>query len=192
MFLAFMPCVARKGESRKGHYSVRDCVLELTHLADPSSETEVRALFPDAPTLRPADIYTCAALPGRMAALDIGICRPDVCKAGEDRCDSMYRDKIKRYNQFLVGRTGPGFDYCPLVFSCYGRVHLEFMSILQNIAQGVARRRGLLDFRGFIARARRNVGVAIWKRVALVKVKVKVKVPIEPARARSASGHGNL
>ena len=122
-----------KGESTKGHYRVCDCVLELTHLADPSSETEVRALFPNAPTLRPADIFTSAALPGRMAALDIGICSPDDCGAGDDCCDSMHISKLNRYSQFLVGRTGPGFEYCPLIFSCYGRVHLESIYILRNI-----------------------------------------------------------
>ena len=158
-------CSAR-GESTKGHYRVCDCVLELTHLADPNSETEVRALFPDAPTLRPADIFPFAALLGRMAALDVGICSPDACRAGDDCCDSMHKEKLKKYSQYLVGRTGPGFDYCPLIFSCYGRVHPESMAILRTIAQGAARRRGLLDFRGLLARVHRNIGVAIWRRAA--------------------------
>ena len=42
------------------------------------------------------------------------------------------------------------------------------MSILRNIAQGAARRRGLLDFRGLLARVLRNIGVAIWRRAALM------------------------
>ena len=141
-------------------------MLELVHLDDPSSETEVRALFPSAPTLRPADIFTSAALPGRMAALDIGICSPDACGAGEDCCDSMHNSKIKRYGQFLEGKSGPGFVYCPLIFSCYGRVHPETMAILNIISQGAARRRGLLDHRGLLARVLRNIGVAIWRRAA--------------------------
>ena len=152
-----------KGESTKGHYRVCDCVLELTHLADPSAETEVLNLFPDAPTLRPADIFTTAALPGRMAALDIGICSPDASGAGIDCCDTMHDKKIDKYRDHLVGRD---FIYCPLVFSCYGRVHPECMSILRCIAQGAARRRGILDFRGFLSRLHRNIGVAIWRRAA--------------------------
>ena len=155
-----------KGESTKGHYRVCDCVLELTHLADPSAETEVLNLFPDAPTLRPADIFTTAALPGRMAALDIGICSPDACGAGIDCCDSMHENKIKKYSDHLIGRAGVDFIYCPLVFSCYGRVHPECMSILRCIAQGAARRRGVLDFRGLLSRLHRNIGVAIWRRAA--------------------------
>ena len=60
-------CCAR-GESTKGHYCVRDRVLELVHLADSSVVTEVKQLSPDAPNLRLADIFTAAALPGRMTA----------------------------------------------------------------------------------------------------------------------------
>ena len=85
-----------------------------------------------------------------------------------DCCDSMHESKIDRYKQFLHGRFGPDFVYCPLIFSCYGRVHPESMSILRNIAQAAARRRGLLDFRGLLARVLRNIGVAIWKRAALM------------------------
>ena len=153
-----------KGESTKGHYRVCDCVLELTHLADPSSETEVRALFPNAPTLRPADIFTSAALPGRMATLDIGISSPDACGASDDCCDSMYDKKVRRYSEHITERTN--FEYRPLVFSCYGRVHPECMSILRNIAQGAARRCGLFDFKGLLSRIHRNIGVAIWRRAA--------------------------
>lgn len=88
-------------------------MLEVCHLADPSAETEIRNLFPDAPTLRPADIFTSAAFPGRMAALDIGICCPDANGAGLDCCDSMHNCKIDRYKEHLHGRFGPDFVYCP-------------------------------------------------------------------------------
>ena len=40
------------------------------------------------------------------------------------------------------------------------------MSILRCIAQGAARRRGVLDFRGLLSRLHRNIGVAIWRRAA--------------------------
>ena len=57
-------------EATRGHYDVRDEVLRLGHLADPTAATEALGLIPTAPTLRPADILTSAALPGRLAALD--------------------------------------------------------------------------------------------------------------------------
>ena len=40
------------------------------------------------------------------------------------------------------------------------------MAILNTISQGAARRRGLLDHRGLLARVLRNIGVAIWRRAA--------------------------
>ena len=156
-------CCAR-GESTKGHYCVRDRALELVHLADSSAVTEIRNLFPDAPNLRPADIFTVAALPGRMTALDIGICSPDACNAGLDCCDSMYSAKIDKYSQHL--RLQNEFEYRPLVFSCYGRVRPEAVAIFRTLAQVAARKHGVIDSQGLLARLYRNVGVEIWRRAA--------------------------
>ena len=58
-------------ESTKGHYKVRDRILELTALADPSCITEAYGLLPDAPTLRPADLLITVAILGCSMALDI-------------------------------------------------------------------------------------------------------------------------
>ena len=68
----------------------------ISFAIDSSAVTEIRNLFPDAPNLRPVDIFTVAALTGRMTALDIGICSPDACNAGLDYCDSMYSGKINK------------------------------------------------------------------------------------------------
>ena len=152
-------------DREKGHYAVRDQVLDLTHLADPSAEVEVTGLFSDAPTLRPADIFTIAALPGRSAALDIGICSPDACTAGLDCCDSMRRKKVDKYAHY-VGRVD--FEYRPLVFSWYGRVHPECQDILKTLARGAARRRGVRDYGTLLSRVHQNIGVEIWRRLALM------------------------
>ena len=77
----------------KDHYNVRDATLPLTHLADPSAAVEATGLIPSAPALRPADILTSAALPGRLAALDIGISSPDAAGAGDDCCAAMFQRK---------------------------------------------------------------------------------------------------
>ena len=157
-----------KSASTKGHYSVRDRVLELTHLADPTAVTEVTNLIPSAPTLRPVDILTTAALPGRLAALDIGIGRPDVCKAGIDCCDSMYESKCSKYSNPMAEATDLEFEYRPLVFSCYGRVHPEGQAILKILAQVAARRRGGFNYEVLVGRVHRNIGVKIWRRLALM------------------------
>ena len=58
------------------------------------------------------------------------------------------------------------FEYRPLVFSCYGRVHPEAVAIFRTLAQVAARKHGVIDSQGLLARLYRNVGVEIWRRVA--------------------------
>ena len=103
-------------ESTKGHYCVRDRTLELVHLADPSATAESRNLFPNAPALRPADIFTTAAFPGCATALDIGICCPEACSSGIDCCDSMYTSKTNKYEPYLQQAAIDGILYRPLIF----------------------------------------------------------------------------
>ena len=146
-------------------YLIRVRVLELVHLADPSAFVEVPGLFPSAPSLRPADIFTSAASPGRSTALDVGVCCPDACHAGIDCCDSMHQHKVDKYRKFLT-EAEIDFEYRPLVFSCYGRVHPESEAILKTLAQGAARRRGMFNYQLLLARLHRNIGVEIWRRVA--------------------------
>ena len=121
-------------EGTKGHYDVRNAVLPLVHLADPSAVTEVTALIPDAPALRPADIYTESALPGGQAALDVGICSPDASGAGDDCCAAMWEKKRRHYGDHLEDMARRGLRYVPLVFSCYGRVHADSDTELERIA----------------------------------------------------------
>ena len=87
-------CAAPEGTH--GHYGARDKVFDLVQLADPTATTEVPELIPSNPALRPADIYTEAAIPGTRAALDIGICSPDASGAGLDCCESMHKRKRER------------------------------------------------------------------------------------------------
>eukprot|EP00969_Alexandrium_andersonii_P155167 6858950-Alexandrium_andersonii.AAC.1 len=56
--------------SARGHNKVRDALHSLAPLSDPRACTEPTGLAPSAPALRPADVLTSAASPGRLAALD--------------------------------------------------------------------------------------------------------------------------
>ena len=76
-------------EATRGHNGIRDVVLNLSHLSDSCARPEVLNLIPSHATLRPADILTSAALPGRLAALDIGVTSPDCAGAGDDCCETM-------------------------------------------------------------------------------------------------------
>ena len=91
----------RTSEATRGHYAVRDAVLSLAHLADPSTAVESRGLIASVPALHLADILTSAALPDRLTALDIGIASPDSSGAEDDCCHAMYVRKRAVYRAYL-------------------------------------------------------------------------------------------
>ena len=144
---------------------MRDAVLVLAHLADPTAAVESIGLIPSAPALRPADILTSAALPGRMAALDIGVTNPDAAGAGDDCCDAMYNKKRADYAAYLPElEVRVGIAYRPMVWSASGRTHPEAEAMLRSMATLAARRRGLLDHRLILRRVRAAIGVALVRR----------------------------
>ena len=59
-----------------GYFEIRDSVLEFAHFADISVKAECFGFVPNVYMLRPTDIFCSAALPGRLAASDIGIVCP--------------------------------------------------------------------------------------------------------------------
>ena len=145
---------------------MRDVILQLAHLADPSASSEPLDLIPSAPMLRPADILTSAAFPGCLAALDIGVTSPDSLGAGDDCCESMRARKCKDYANHLSELLDNNIRYQPLTFSAYGRMHLETESVLLSLCVRAARRRGLRDYRPIFKRVRDAIGVQIWVRAA--------------------------
>ena len=100
-------------EATRGHYGVRDSVLALVHIADASASIEVPELIASAPGLRPADIFTTAALPGGQAALDIGICSPDATGAGTDCCETMWQRKTWHYGRISSSSEGSASSTSP-------------------------------------------------------------------------------
>ena len=153
-------------EATSGHYKVRDAVLELVSLADPAAETEVEGLIPSDPNRRPADILTGAALPDRLAALDVGVCAPDAVGAGTDCVESARRSKVAEYGDQLAELEARNIFYRPLTFSAFGRAHPEATAILTNVAKRAARRRGLPDHTLLLRRAQVKIGVQLARRAA--------------------------
>ena len=154
------------GESTKGHYRVRDSTLQLVSLADGSVDTETPGLIPSAPHLRPADIFTEAALPGCQAALDVGIMAPWATGAGNDCCEAMYQRKLRDYGPYLQELTDANIRYIPLTFSSFGRVHPEALAVLTGIAMRAARRKGFGNHELLLQRALSSISVQIQKRAA--------------------------
>ena len=63
-----------------------------------------------------------------------------------------------------------GLRYYPIVFSCYGRVHVSAVTSLELIAKQAAKRMGISDYHPILRRAHAAFGVAIWRRaVAMVR-----------------------
>ena len=150
---------------KKEHYAIRDELLPLAYLADSSAAVETTGLIPSAPTLRPADILTSAALPGRLAALDVGVCSPDASGAGGDCCASMFDRKRRDYKRHLHElEVQQGIAYRPLILSTWGRMHPETLQILTNLAMQATRRRGLRDHRLLLRRVRSAIGVQLMRR----------------------------
>ena len=154
----------RLAGSHQGHYNVRDYILPLAHLADSSTAVEALGLIPSAPALRPADLLTSAALPGRLAALDIGITSPDAAAAGDDCCQAMYDRKRHDYRQHLQELEAQDITYRPMVWSAWGRAHPETVVMLDAMARQAARRRGLRDHRFILRRTNAAVGAQIMRR----------------------------
>ena len=75
-----------------------------------------------------------------------------------------------------------GVKYQPMIFSAYGRAHLEKDSILLTLALGAARRRGLRDHRPVLRRARKAIGVAIWRRAARMVLACLPPLEVEEER----------
>ena len=84
-------------EATRGHNAVRDELHRAAKAADSNAGTEPLGPIPSHPSLRPADVFTSAATPGRLSALDVGICSPEAAAAGEDCAESMQRRKLNDY-----------------------------------------------------------------------------------------------
>ena len=138
----------------------------LAQSADASAETEVEGLCPDAPALRPADIYTISAQTGWKSAIDIGVTSPHAQYAGEDCCEAMKRRKLDFYGAHLQALHDSGIQYIPAVYSTCGREHPATTRVLETLARRAARKHGLRDYSALLRAARANIGVALVRRHA--------------------------
>ena len=153
------------------------------HLADPGATPEAPEIIASHPALRPADIFTSAAIPGGMAALDVGIASPDAAGAGDDCVESMWRRKRGAYAEHFEEMRAVGVTYVPIVLSCYGRWHADSAVTLERVCQQAARRLGIADHRPILRRAQAAAGVAIWRRAAAM---ARACLPAPSAEAMAA------
>ena len=153
------------GASTQGHNRVKDTILGLASLADGAAATEVPGLIASAPLLRPADVLTTAAC-GRLTALDVGIANPEARTAGVDAAASMVRRKREDYAAYVDELADDDIEYRPVVWTCWGRPHVDALTTLRGMASAAARKHGAVSPEEIFRRANRAVGTQIWKRAA--------------------------
>jgi len=153
-------------EATRGHNAVRDQLLKTAKAADVNAEAEPQGLIPSFPTLRPADVLTSAATPGRQSALDVGICSPEAAAAGTDCVESMRLRKLGDYAAHLPALERQNIVYQPMTWSAFGRPHAAVTKALRNMARRAARRRGFERPEVLQRRAEAAITVEIWRRAA--------------------------
>ena len=126
------------GESTRGHNAVRDAVFAFAEMADPAAEKEAEDLVPSDPRARPADVLTSAAIPGCVAALDIGVVAP-AAFPDSDATVRMYQRKMDERTLQLPELEAQGIRYRPMIWTCYGRPHADAISAMLRISKRAAR-----------------------------------------------------
>eukprot|EP00973_Karenia_brevis_P090516 12402961-Karenia_brevis.AAC.1 len=104
-------CCAQ-AESTKGHYAVVRALVEGLRLADSGVVTEPPGLT--CTSMRPADILTNAALPGRSAALDVTVASPEATYAGTDAAESDFKRKLRKYKDLIPQLRAAGIAFRPM------------------------------------------------------------------------------
>jgi len=160
------PLCCAKGECSRGHNQIRDVVHKAALAADPAAEQEPLGLIVDHPTLRPADVLTSAALPGCLAALDIGVMAPEASGAGSDCAAAIRRRKLGEYDVYEDDLRRAGLTYVPITWSAFGRPHPTTHAILCNLARQAARRRGGSDAAVLQRRTAASIGLEVARRGA--------------------------
>ncbi|CAK0854119.1 unnamed protein product, partial [Prorocentrum cordatum] len=153
-----------RAEATRGHKEMRDAVFVLAQSADASAETEVEGHCPDAPTLRPADIYALSSQTGLRSTIDIGVAPPRSQYAGEDCCEAMGQRKLDSCGAHLQALQDSGILCIPAVCSTFGRKHPATTRVLETLARRAARTHGLRDYKCLVRAARANIGAALARR----------------------------
>ena len=145
---------------------------------------------PSAPALRPAHLLTSAAIPGRLAALAIGIINPNAAHAGDDCCQAMLARKRGGFQPYLHElAVRQGINYRPMIWSASRHAHPETDTVLTTLGRRATCRKGLKDH-SLILRRRR---AAVWGRACAVRMVLsKVKSAWCPASCRQSVSRRNM
>jgi len=159
----------RYWEATKGHNAIRDTILAYAAEVDPSADREPEGLVASQPRARPADVLTSAAIPGRLAALDIGVTSP-AAAGGEDAADAMFQRKVAEHDSQRAELEAQNIVYRPIIWTHFGRPHEAALDAIRHISKLVARRRGGVNANVIERKISAAVSVCIARRAALMSL----------------------
>jgi hypothetical protein len=154
------------GEATRGRNAVRDVIYEFSCAADTSTEREPRGLVHSQPELRPADVLSPAAIPGRLAALYVGVTSPERADAGVDCTEAMFLGKTQERTGIEAVLESQNIVYRPIIWSTFGRIHGAAIDALTCMAKRIARKHGHSQYRIVLTKMRQAIGVEIARRAA--------------------------
>ena len=105
-------------QATRGHCACVHAVSGGLKLADPCITTEPRGHTET--QLRPADIFTTAAVPGRSAALDVCVASPNAAEARGDAAQAAFDRKLSNYSHEITDLRNQGIHYRPHVWAAAG------------------------------------------------------------------------
>ena len=150
-------------EATRGHYACVRAIVNGIKLVDPAVTTEPRGFT--STTLRPADIFTNAAVPGRGAALDVCVASPNAAAAMGDAAESAFQRKLRRYRQEIQKLAAAGVAFRPLVWTADGRPHPAATRTLRYAAEIAVTRNGQQASAGaLVSRWQHEIQIAILRR----------------------------
>ena len=156
-----------KSQSKIGHYNVVRKLVDGIQLADSRVRTEVRGLS-ETSDVRPADIFTSSALPGREAALDVTIVSAEASHAGQNCLQSAFCRKFETYANILPELRRQGIVFKPMVWSTEGAPHPVVLRIMAYVCSQAVRRNSDTHkgAKEMMSRWQRELSVALQTRKA--------------------------
>ena len=114
-------------------------------------------------------MLSSAAIPGRVAALDVGVTSPAVA-GGSDAADLMFKRKLREREPIRSELEDLNIEYRPMVWTHFGRPHEAAVDAIKHIARLVARRRGYVKPEVIARKIHAAISVCIARRAAMMSL----------------------
>ena len=167
-------------EKTRGHNQVVFCCADFVGTVDPAVDVEPKGLCESDPGLRPGDFISAEVFPNCEAAVDVTIRSPEVSHVGGDCVQNGYVEKTRKYERKYTDLQRHGMKYIPMVWSHWGRAHIDVKRIIARVSTIAGQRRGL-DPASIARRWKKELGTILALRQARCAARI---LPRQQARHR--------